>query len=55
MFDLCRTEIESYQRRIRTYIACRLEEVEDQSNELQRKLNETIETYNCYARGEDFC
>lgn len=54
-FDMCRNEIETYLSDIDDYIACRVGELEDERRDLNRKADEYIERFNCYARGEDFC
>ena len=50
-FDLCHSELESYQQQLQSYINC----VQDEISEHQRKLNEAIERFNCYASGRTIC
>lgn len=45
-FDMCRSEMETYQRRVRQYLAC----LQDESSEALRRLNAAIERFNRCAR-----
>ena len=53
--SMCRSEIESYLSDIETYIDCRVGELEDEQRQLRDDADRSIERFNCYARGEDFC
>jgi hypothetical protein len=54
-FNSCRDEVESYRRGVKSYIDCMLDEVQTERDEQVRKLNDVIERFNCYAKGDSIC
>lgn len=45
-FQMCRAEVENYQRQVRDYVGC----LRDEQDEAIRRLNQTIERFNNCAR-----
>lgn len=54
-FDLCRSEVEAYIQSVKRYTECLIDEVQTETEEQNRKVNNAIERFNCYASGNDFC
>ena len=46
--DMCRLEVESYISDMQSYVEC-------VQRDASSKVDEQIDRYNCYARGESFC
>jgi|SaaInlStandDraft_3_1057020.scaffolds.fasta_scaffold99143_1 hypothetical protein len=53
--DWCRSEIEGFVKSTDRYLECLENQLVDQKSEHLKKANESIEKFNCYARGDDFC
>lgn len=54
-FQLCPSEVESYVDDVKRYIDCLVMEVKSTRAKQNRKVDDVIERFNCYASGNDFC
>lgn len=54
-FRQCRMEVEHYMRELKDFRECITREVQRLDMEAVQEANETIDRFNCKARGESFC
>lgn len=54
-FRQCRMEVEHYMREIEDFRECITREVQRLDMEAVQEANETVDRFNCKARGESFC
>ncbi|CAI9403664.1 hypothetical protein ANOBCDAF_04464 [Pleomorphomonas sp. T1.2MG-36] len=50
-FNSCKSEMESYQNDVDSYVRC----LSRESSSVIDEYNEAVERFNCYARGSSFC
>lgn len=53
--DWCRSEVEQYLVREREFRECLVDDANRRMEESKRRARQTIEKWNCYAKGNSFC
>jgi hypothetical protein len=54
-FSSCRRTIKQYLSEIESYLNCRINEVNQEQDELRDDSNSVIRKFNCYAEGGSYC
>ena len=54
-FKLCRERVESYVETVDDYVACLVREVEREISAAQDNAEDTVDVFNCRARGRSYC
>ena len=50
-FEMCKAEMERYQRSLRTYADC----IDDAKTDALDRYNKAVKRFNCAASGEQYC
>lgn len=54
-FNNCKSEVESYLSETDEYVSCIVRKAQRDSEEAQSEADDTIERFNCKAKGNSFC